>query len=763
MKSWILCVSLLLLPFSTPRSIGCAGIDEPDVTESLLFNPGMIGIDKFSPLFISYHGYFETNDYSRDMNSNAVNQEEWNLRLKGILSAEELSWLIYKSTDTEIEQLRDGGNKVDENSWAFFSAVREKSKSIRNFNIDLNYLSLAKKAEKLTINFLYSWQDNVADTVSLEQLTGGIKSAFISCKDPFLKGRYGYQLMKTWHYLGQYETAIQFYESQLETNSKFTNSIQWRNRGYYAACLYKLQRYAEANLIYADIFRLYAPQRLDAYTSFHPLEEGDWNALLQKADREQQLSLWMLYGIYNDPIRGIEEISKLDPMNKEMELLLVRAVNIAENNIIKNPVYYWEEGHYLEDGPENYPLSSYRSWSSVNKDQLHQLLKVIDRRIQAGTGGIPVWLSAKAYVQYLDHQYDAAKKTLSETLLSSEMNIAAQQQNNITAALIFVSTLNSFDVASEEKLADMLGRIISDNSPKREPAERYILRLAGDIYERNGENIKFWLCTRNEDRDLKKRDQVTEIRRFMERKDLNRLEKYLCSTYSISLADIYDIEGTELMYEQNWAQAISTFQKDAQAGIQSSYGDPFVIHIVDCHDCDHSQENTTTYTKLTFAVKMNQLLQQINKEKNPSVKSKLCFEYANGLYNMTWYGNARSLQDTRINYSENNYYLEPEEKAGRSFFNCDTAQKWYETAQTLTKDPEFAAQCAWMAAKCEHADWLNFHENDEHADFESGQYFNLLKAQYNNTKYYQEIIRECGYFCTFNYGPIKACIKNTDE
>ncbi len=763
MKYWILCVSLLLLPFSTPLSIGCAGIDEPDITEALLFNPSMIRQEHLSPLFLSYNGYFQENDYSRDQNSNAVNQEEWNIRLKELLSAEELNWLIYKSTDTEIEQLQNEGNKVNENSWAAFSSIKEKSKSISDFSTDLRYLYLAKKAEKLTLTYLYSWQDNVADTLTLRQLSGELKAAFIRCKDPFLKGRYGYQLMKTWHYLGEYETAVQFYEAQLENKTKFTTSIRWRNRGYYAACLYKLKRYADANLIYADIFRLYAPQRLDAYVSFHPLEENDWNLLLSKADKEQQRSLWMLYGLYNDPLKGIEEIFKLDPTNIEMELLLVRAVNIAEFNIINNPVYYWEEGHYLEGEPQNYPLSSYRSWSSVTKDQLQRMLTMIDKRIKYGFGGTTTWLSAKAFIQYLDRQYTEASKTLSQTLLSSEMNIAAQQQNNITAALIFVSTLTQFDAASEERLAEMIGRINTDNSPKQEQAERYILRLAGDIYERNGEKIKFWLCTRNEDRDLKKRDQVTEIRQFMERKNLNSLEQYLCGTYPISLADIYDIEGTEFMYEQNWAQAVSTFQKDPQAGTQTSYGDPFVIHIVDCHDCDHSEPNITTYTKLTFAKKMNQLLQQINKEKNPAVKSALCFEYANGLYNMTWYGNARSLQDTRINYSENNYYLEPEQKAGQSFFNCDTAQKWYETARTLTKDPEFAAKCAWMAAKCEHADWLNFHENDEHADFEAGQYFNLLKAQYNNTKYYQEIIRECGYFCTFNYGPIKACIKNTDE
>lgn len=763
MKYWLLCVSLLLLPFSTPRSIGCAGIDEPDVTESLLFNPKMIEQEHLAPLFMSYHGYFETGDDQRHATSNAVNQQEWNERLKGLLTPDELNWLLYQSTDTEIQQLQNGEHSTNNESQAAFTGIQRKVTSIKDFNTDLFYLRLAKKAEKLTINFLYSWQSHEADTLALEQLIAELKAGFIRCKDPFLKGRYGFQLMKTWHYLSRYQTAVSFYESQLENKTNFTTSIQWRNRGYYAGCLYKLKRYAEANLIYADIFRQYEPQRLDAYISFHPLEQSDWNSLLQKANKEQQQSLWMLYGIYNDPVKGIEEISKLDPTNKEMELLLVRAVNIAENNIIRNPVYYWNDKHYLDGEPESYPLSSYRSWSSVTKNQLKNLIAVIDKRIGAAQGRTQVWYSAKAYVQYLDKDYTAAEKTLQESMLRSEMNIAAQQQNEITAALLFISTRTQLDAAAEQKLSEMIGRINRDNSPKREQAERYLLRLAGDIYERDGEQIKYWLCTRNEEQDLKSRPQITRIRKFMERKDLNSFEQYLCGTYPISLADIYDIEGTEFIYEQNWAEAIRTFQKNGQAGTQSTYGDPFSIRIVDCHDCDHQIENGTTYTKLSFAQKMLELQNKISGERSPAIKSQHCFAYANGLYNMTWYGNARSLNESRVNYSENNYYLSPAEKSARTFFNCDSAQRWYETARTLAKDPEFAAKCAWMAAKCEHAEWLNYHEDDEDADFEAGQYFHLLKAQYRSTKYYEEIINECGYFCTFNYGPIRACMKNTEE
>jgi hypothetical protein len=42
--------------------------------------------------------------------------------------------------------------------------------------------------------------------------------------------------------------------------------------------------------------------------------------------------------------------------------------------------------------------------------------------------------------------------------------------------------------------------------------------------------------------------------------------------------------------------------------------------------------------------------------------------------------------------------------------------------------------------------------NDElkaNKDFVAGKYFNQMKNEYADTKYYQEAINECGYFCTF--------------
>jgi hypothetical protein len=54
-----------------------------------------------------------------------------------------------------------------------------------------------------------------------------------------------------------------------------------------------------------------------------------------------------------------------------------------------------------------------------------------------------------------------------------------------------------------------------------------------------------------------------------------------------------------------------------------------------------------------------------------------------------------------------------------------------------------------MAAKCEqNAFFMNTPANYK-GDFKSGVYFASLKKDYNTTKYYQEVIKECGYFKTY--------------
>lgn len=761
--AFILLCSSLLLPFSTPLSIGCGGYDDPDITESLLFNPRIIGQEALHPLFITYHGLFDGAYDENAETSNSLNLKEWALRYSNSLNNEELMWLIYQATTEDILSIQKNQFVSSGNDSTLKVSLSEKIKKVKTKENDLLYLQFAKQAEALAVNHYYYWEERDRDTIALKNLLVDLRMQFMKCKDPFLKGRYGFQFLKTAHYSGEHESGIDFYETNLKNDKTYSESIQWRNKGYYAACLYKAKRYTESNLLYCDIFKSYGPQKIDAILSFHPQEEDEWNDLLKNATTEQLKTLWLFYGIYSDPIKGIEEISKLDPLNKEMELLLMRAVNIAEYNIISNPVYNWDETRYYEESPDYYKNSPLHSWKSVNKANLDRLISTINTRLKASALGTQPWLSAKAYVQFLKNDLNGAQATLSESLLKSESNALAQKQNNITTALIFANEMQAGNQQQEEKMAAMLIQIKNDETPVREAVERYILRKLAEKYEAIGQEAKSVLCSRAIYSDFQTKGTISLLREFMERTNLNKFESYLVDTYTFKLANIYNLEGTELMYQYDWKNAIAAFSKHPDAGSTSTYCSPFVIHIKDCHECDHNDQTSITYTKLSFSKRMLELREEINKEKNKNAKSELCFEYANGLYNMTWFGNARVLSISDIHYSLSTPFHSDGEKTVTPYFDCTEAGTWYEEARKLTSDKEFAAKCAWMAAKCEHASWLNSINENKSNDFVAGKYFQLLKSNYSHTKYYQEIIQECGYFCTFKYGPIERCIRNKEE
>jgi hypothetical protein len=253
---------------------------------------------------------------------------------------------------------------------------------------------------------------------------------------------------------------------------------------------------------------------------------------------------------------------------------------------------------------------------------------------------------------------------------------------------------------------------------------------------------------------------------FMSRKDLNGLEKFMVSQYSLKLADLYEVKAVALMYEYHFQEAVREFEKTEGAGKDELYGNPFTIHISDCHDCDHLATQKTKYTKLSFAKKMAELMAKGDTASNAEERAQNYFLYANGLYNMTYYGNGRFIHETRIvNFSPYGYSADENEEALKTnFYNCIESLLWYQKALSLSKNKEFRAKCTWMSAKCEHNIWLgtspNKDETKPYRDFAGGRFFTDMKTQYSDTKYYQEVINECGYFCTF-ITHSKRCVRDS--
>jgi hypothetical protein len=130
---------------------------------------------------------------------------------------------------------------------------------------------------------------------------------------------------------------------------------------------------------------------------------------------------------------------------------------------------------------------------------------------------------------------------------------------------------------------------------------------------------------------------------------------------------------------------------------------------------------------------------------NPRESAQNYFLVANGFYNMTHFGNARLFYAmNRVNDSF--YYYDITSIPGNK---GDIALNYYLLALKNSTDKEFRAKCTFMAAKCELNTYYYSRPETAPEDFRSGIYFASLQKDFSDTKYYKEVIKECGYFRTY--------------
>lgn len=773
-KTWKRCIivlsSCIILLFTYDYISGCAGGYDVDIPEISLFSPGIINQPQYKPFFLSYQNFF--GEYNDIPDHESKNLEEWNKFFKGTIPSGELHWLIYIASVEEIEQLHnyfETKTPLADSLKKFVAPVLNGLGNEKNALACLQYLHFAKRTAALAEWNYSDWEPVVHDTATAESFIGEAKKLYQSAKTDFLKSRLAFQLLRLYYFADRYEEGVNFYNSQKNTpTSEQTtpNSIYYRTLGYKAACLYKLKKYAEANYIYSLLYDQYEPLLISSFWSFHPWEDADWNQCLAmaKTTREKEV-LWHLFGIYADPAKGIKEIYALNAASDLIDLLIVRAVNIYEASHLKYIGDQNEEiypGEYVDAA--EIPTDSYKSWSSLDSIRAEELcvfLKTASENKQFRKPDLA--LTSAAYLQFLQGDFKESKQLIkaAERKMKSD---SVRTQLKIVEILDEIALINRIDAKAEDRLVNLLNQLIKTPGLPAENSVKYIKKLLSEKYTKQNDLLKAELCFGGQGNF-----SSDDLMEYFEKKDHSQFEKYLIDQYPFKLFNIYEQKAIELIYTYDFSAAVKMFEKDIRSGETELYGNPFNIHIVDCHDCDHRAFQKKKYTKYEFAKVMSELIATADSTKDSSVRAEKYFLYANGLYNMTHYGNARVVHETYVsgwNY-EYDYYKEDitKEENEQPYYNCTEALKYYQYAAAYATKKEFAAKCTWMCAKCEdnigEYDAEDTQASDRFTYFTAGKYFKLMNEKYSDTKYYKEVINECGYFCTYNGGGEK-CIRNKE-
>ena len=164
-----------------------------------------------------------------------------------------------------------------------------------------------------------------------------------------------------------------------------------------------------------------------------------------------------------------------------------------------------------------------------------------------------------------------------------------------------------------------------------------------------------------------------------------------------------------------------------------------MIHIVDCHDCDFEAKHAATYTRTAFVKKLVDL--STRAAGTGPAAAQASFELANGRLHELLRQRAGNVHHTpHCNLSDNSPLTS----------KMDLAEKYSPSAPwTCRATRSFGpGPASWPPRPNKTAPSTHSATTPAPppAPVNSPVYFKKLKTSFADTRYYQEIIKECGYF-----------------
>lgn len=709
------------------------------------FAPEIIGRPEEHPFFLSMYPFYSDLSESGDSRPTAIeeaNLKEWSAYLGGKVSDENLRFLLYKmklpDLDRLIWALEGKRGALSKEATALRGQLDALGNPTRVMQ-SLYYLGFAKRCEPIATRGLAddAWDaDKMAnlksqDAVVAEKLLAGSAAQLSSISDPFLQERYRFQRLRLMFYTSRHSEAEKYYNANIDS-FKSGSGIKYRFMDIAAGSIRRNGKPGPSNYMYSYVFGHYGPLKRSAYLSFRPKEDADWKSALAMAKSDYDKTvLWQLLGIAADGLGAMEKIFALSPGSELLPLLLVREVNKAERDL----------GEYRTD--RSYGNQSSRPAADiVGKKRLAALKRIADTQ----TAYKPyLWHAAVGHLYALigDNKLAATYLDLAEKGVGADKAVAAQIR--MTRLLVRVQDLKTIDKGLEPYLADELTWLSSSENSRATDLRPYVLDLLGKRYRAAGDPLRGQLLYDHPGADLYRSNaRIDALAEFVAKPGKSPFDEFLVKNYTrkYSPQQLLEIKAINELYAGKFKSAADLLAKaKPEAGKLQLEADPFSGRLNDCHDCDMADKNATKYTRASFVQRLITLAGQADRPGAEGAQASLLV--GNALYNMSYYGNGRLIYKTEHDNFPNHSPLT---------LQMQLAEKYYKRAMELSPDRELQAKACFMAAKTEQNRYFAAQEkkgkppSDPQTSPHSPIYFKRLQEQYANTKYYQEVVRECSYF-----------------
>lgn len=747
MKNPKLFIVTLLLLTNSLKTFACGPCYENEAYQFYLFQPYITNNPDAYMFYYNPYSYYNEHLVPKTIGP-IENLKEWKSYFNNEVNLQEIDNLIYGFKLS---------NKRHNGAFGLYNLVLDLSKyKLSNYlyqqnNIDaLSYILFAKVCES---KLSYSGWDNdsYSSNKNLKTLCESLKE---STSDTFLNYRYSYQNIVIEYYNKNSIKAM-----YKDMSKKYPNKILTEWAKFFQNTPENL---SEENIIsLAEVFENCDYKKLRISTIFPKKESELYKNAYKIANNTQKAALLAIYEFRNKEydVKTLEKIYQLNPNSKLLPFLITREINKIEEHFYSYEIHsssfynvgkldnYWDKSTLEQKKSDKKAIEQVKLLALENLSKLNNLLQLC---VNSSESTNPFYNIAFAYTQSMGGNNLNCKKQL-QIAEQKEITYLMEKQINI------IEVTNSFNINSynSNEYAYKLNSILKDSSYLNNYYsfndyydENYNIKThhnnlvlflmykliknnkiahAGLLQSVNDYTTYYQSCTGFNTENyffffenhvpLK---QIREVIKIIEKENKTDFENLICKNINKNI--LYDLEGTLLMRENNFSQAIISFSKidtgyfnhDTLRYGYPGYFENYMAYI-DCNPFHayfneiHTKKpeyDTVKYNKLEFAIKMNNLQKKENNLNDN--KKDIAWNYfimANAYYNMTHYGNswAYSRYHSSSSYLERDEwpYTYNNEEFKKNYYECSKAIEYYTKALNKTTSKSFKALCLRMLGKCE--------------------------------------------------------------
>ncbi|WP_284464455.1 hypothetical protein [Chryseobacterium sp.] len=340
MKKYILSLAVVSLFYT--NSDACAWSD-PDYEYFNLFTQSIIKDKSYLPFLHTYSSRF-FGGYNPSLIPDD-NVEAWKKFFNNQLTYAEAQNLVYKLSMNDLNALKNGTPTqplLQKLGTGFYQKYKE----------GIDYLIEAKYLEPyMSINYVetensfysYSRNESKKDATSLDynKTIAALTSLYNAARNPEIKQRYGYQLVRLNHYTRNYDSAVQAFKTYIEP-IKLKGTVYFMALDQLAGAQRGLEMNGDANWNFFQVFMNSKDRKESAFISMKLSDTASFSNIMKRANtnEEKNMAYFLLgYEDFNNPIPIMEKMFDINPDSEILKVMAVRSINELERSYL--PTYYY--------------------------------------------------------------------------------------------------------------------------------------------------------------------------------------------------------------------------------------------------------------------------------------------------------------------------------------------------------------------------------------------------------------------------------------